>query len=224
LTEAGVSDEEEGETCYQLIRVKIGVSIVAVLLLFLTLGFPVVGQRTKITKEGTRIFDERLNKSYESGEEGFVRYVASNLNYPAEARTKGVMGLSVVAFKVGCDGKPYGLQFKTKLGFGIEQEVERVIKKTKGDWLPCNERDTLGWINFKIAFTLNDLYDSPDAFLQVSANGDFPGVSDDTLIEDLKKATQENKHEEARMALTKLVMRFPYNQDYRKQLIELNKK
>jgi len=203
---------------------KIRVFTVAVFLICLTLTFPTSGQRTKVTREGTSIFDERLNKSYKSGEEGFVRFVASTLNYPVEARTKGVMGLSVLAFKVDCDGKPYGLLFKTKLGFGIEQEIERVIKKTKGDWLPCNERDTLGWINFKISFTLNNLYDSPEAFLQMSANGDFPGVSDDTLIADLKKATEENKPEEVRMALTKLVMRFPYNQEYRKQLIELNKK
>ena len=203
---------------------KIGIFTVAIFLLCLTLRFAASTQRNVIDKTATKIFDERLNKAYKTGQDGFMRYVSLNFNYPVEARTKGVMGLSVFAFKVDCDGKPYGLQFKTKLGFGIEQEIERVIKKTKGDWLPCNERDTVGWINFKISFTINNLYDSPDAFLQVSANGDFPGVSDDTLIEDLKKATQENNLEETRKALTKLVMRFPYNQDYRKQLIELNKK
>jgi len=76
-------------------------------------------------------------------------------------------------------------------------------KKTKGDWLPSNERDTLGWINFKISFTLNYLYNSPEAFLQMSATGDFPGVLDDTLIADLKKASEENKLEEAPLILVK---------------------
>lgn len=38
-----------------------------------------------------------------------MRYLGLNINYPVDARTNGVMGLSVFAFKVGCDNKPYGL-------------------------------------------------------------------------------------------------------------------
>jgi hypothetical protein len=186
-------------------------------------GFVSLGQRNEIVSEGTKIFDDRLNKSHKEREEGFARYLGLTLNYPAEARTKGVMGLSVFTFKVGCDNKPYALRFKTKLGFGFEEEIERVIKKSKGDWLPCNERDTLGLITFKIAFNINNLYDSPDAYLQFAARGDLPGVSDDTLLKDLEKATKESKTEEARIALTKLVMRYPYNQEYRNRLIALNK-
>ncbi len=91
----------------------------------LCLVFAASAQRNVIDKTATKIFDERLNKSYKTGQDGFMRYVGLNFNYPVEARTKGVMGLSVFAFKVGCDVKPYGLQFKTKLDFGIEQEIER---------------------------------------------------------------------------------------------------
>jgi hypothetical protein len=194
------------------------------LIFWLAQGFLALGQKTKIVTESPRIFDARLNESHKDGEEGFIRHIASILIYPAEARTNGVMGLSVFTFKVGCDNKPYGFRFRTKLGFGIEEEIERAIKKTKGDWLPCSERDTVGFINYRIAFTINNLYDSHDAFLEMSANGDFPGVSDHTLIKDLEKATKENNPEETKKALTKLFMRFPYNQEYRKRLVELNKK
>jgi hypothetical protein len=202
----------------------IRISSVTLFFISLLLAISVSAQKSKITSEGQRIFDDRLDKSYEDGEKGFVRHVTATLIYPAEARTNGVMGLSVFAFKVDCDNKPYSIQFKTKLGFGIEDEIERTIKKTKGNWLPCSDRDTLGWINFKISFTLNDLYDSPDAFLQISGKGDFPGVSDETLIKDLNKAIDRNNSEDTRAALTKLVMRFPYNQEYRKKLIELSRK
>lgn len=194
-----------------------------VFLLFLFQSFSVYAQRPREIKESTTIFDERLDKSFKDGEAGFARHVGLTLVYPLEARTNGVMGLSVFSFKVGCDNKPYGFNFRTKLGFGIEQEIERVIKKTKGDWLACSERDTLGSINYRIAFTINNLYDSEDAFLQLSANGDFPGVSDATVIEDLKIATKKNHIEETKKALTRLFMRFPFNQEYRKQLVELNK-
>lgn len=195
-----------------------------VFLLFLCQSFSVYAQRPKMIKESTTIFDERLDKSFKNGEAGFARHVGLTLVYPLEARTNGVMGLSVFSFKVGCDNRPYGFNFRTKLGFGIEQEIERVIKKTKGDWLACSERDTLGPMNYRIAFTINNLYDSDDAFLQVSANGDFPGVSDATLLEDLKIAINKNDPEETKIALTRLFMRFPFNQEYRKQLVELNKK
>ncbi len=201
------------------------IRVSSVVLFFMVLLSPisVSAQRNQITKEGTRIFDERIDKSYKGGEAEFAHHLARRLVYPASARTNGIMGLSVFAFKVDCENKPYSILFKTKLGFGIESEIERVIKLTKGNWRPCSERDTAGWLNFKISFTLNDLYQSSDSFFELSGRGDFPGVSDETLIKDLNKAMAENRSKDARAALTKLVMRFPYNQEYRTKLIELTK-
>jgi hypothetical protein len=190
-------------------------------LLSLISGFTAFAQREITAPKNPKIFDKTLNGSYKTGEEGFFRYMSLTLRYPAKARTNGVMGLSVFAFKVNCDNKPYSLQFKTKLGFGIEEEIESLIKKTEGHWLPCSERDTVGWINVKVGFTINGLYNPEDSFIVLTAHGDFPGVSDDTLINDLRKATEKNKTKNMRAALTKLVMRFPYNQEYRTKLNEL---
>jgi hypothetical protein len=171
-----------------------------------------------------KIFDEGIDKSFKGGEEAFARFLGSHLRYPAEARTNGIMGLCVVAFKVGCENKPNEFLFKTKLDFGIEDEVRRMISSTQGQWLPCAERDTLRWMNFKIAFTINGLYKSPDAFLVFTAKGHVSGVSDERLLKDLEWAMEKEKTTKAREILTLLVMRFPYNQEYRKALIELSKK
>lgn len=170
------------------------------------------------------IFDNGLNNGFRGGEAPFFEFVGKKLHYPAEARTQGVMGLSVFAFKVNCENQPYDFKFKTKLGFGIEEEVEKVVNATSGSWRSCTDRDSVAWINCKIAFTLNDLYKSKDAFLVLTAHGEFPGVSDDTLISDLEKAIKKDNVEKAMAALTKLVMRFPYNQEYKKQLIEWSKR
>lgn len=171
-----------------------------------------------------KIFDEGINKSYKGGEEAFAMYLGGKLRYPADARRSEIMGLCVVAFKVDCNNKPNEFLFKTKLGFGIEDEVRNVISSTEGSWLPCAERDTLRWMNFKIAFTINDLYKSPDAFLVLTAKGHVSGASDQSLINDLEWAMKKEKTDKAREVLTLLVMRFPYNQDYRKMLIELSKR
>jgi hypothetical protein len=136
----------------------------------------------------------------------------------------GVMGLSSFAFKVDCNGKPHSFKFKTKLGFGIEEELETTIAKKLDQWTDCAVRDTSTWVNIKAAFVLNGLYKSPDADLVFTAHGPFPGVSDDQLLKDLEKATKKGKDEDARAALTKLVMRFPYNQEYKKKLIEIARK
>ena len=178
-------------------------------------GPPVIAQK---------IFDEGIDKSFKGGEEAFARYLGAHLQYPAEARANGIMGLCVVAFKVGCGNKPNDFLFKTKLDFGIEDEVRRMISSTEDQWLACGQRDTLRWMNFKIAFTINGLYKSPDAFLVLTAKGHVSGVSDERLIKDLEWAVEKDNTTKAREILTLLVMRFPYNQEYRKSLIELSKK
>jgi hypothetical protein len=170
-----------------------------------------------------KIFDEGIDKSFIGGEEAFARFLGEKLRYPAEARTNGIMGLCVVAFKVDCQNKPHQFLFKTKLGFGFEDEVRRVISLTEGKWLSCDQRDSLGWKNFKIAFSINELYKSDDAFLVLTARGDVSGASDKSLLNDLEWARRKGKTEKAREILTLLIMRFPYNQDYRKQLIEISK-
>ncbi len=163
-----------------------------------------------------------IESSYTDGESGFFERLGKILKYPAEARTKGVMGLSVVSFKVGCDNVPHSFIYRTKLGFGIEEELQKAIEKTN-NWLVCDKRDSSQWINLKVAFSLNNLYYSKDSDLDMNAMGSFPGVSDDQLKTDLEKALKKQKSEKAISALTKLLMRFPYDLEYKKKLQELLK-
>ena len=83
--------------------------------------------------------------------------------------------------------------------------------------MECGTRDSSTWINIKIAFVLNDLYKSPDADLVFTGHGNFPGVSDEQLLKDLERATKKGNDEGVRSALTKLYLRFPYNQEYKKK-------
>ena len=79
--------------------------------------------------------------------------------------------------------------------------------------MECGTRDSSTWINIKIAFVLNDLHKSPDADLLFTGHGKFPGVSDEQLLKDLERAIKKGNDEG-----------FPYNQEYKKRLIEMNRK
>ena len=105
-----------------------------------------------------KIHDVGINNSFKGGEEVFVSFLYKQLDYPEEATKNGIMGLCVLAFKVDCQNRPVAFEFKTQVGFGIEEEVRRVINLTESLWLPCAERDSLGWMNFKIALTTIIVY------------------------------------------------------------------
>jgi hypothetical protein len=164
-----------------------------------------------------------LDSMYTDGEPAFFERLSKTLRYPAAARTNGVMGLSAVSFKVDCNNKPHAFIFTTKMGFGIEDELQKTLVKSVDNWIECNKRDTSQRINLKVAFSINKLYRGEYADLVFNAMGNFPGVSDEQLKKDLEKALEKNQREKAQAALTKLVMRFPYNQEYRKKLLELFK-
>lgn len=193
---------------------KVSTRSAVLLLFFLTFTYIVFSQRKN---------NESVEKSWITGATPFLQKIGGMLHYPKEARDNGVMGLSSFAFKVDCNNKPHSFTFKTKLGFDIEKELERTISKVSSGWLDCSKRDSTTWINVKIAFSINHLYDSKDADIVLDANGSFPGVSDEQLIQDLEDAMKKGNKEKARAAVTKLVMRFPYNQDYQKKLLELAK-
>lgn len=165
-----------------------------------------------------------LDSAYKNGVDAFWQTLAKKVEYPKDARTKGVMGLSSFAFKVGCDNIPHSFLFKTKIGYGIEEEIETAIKACLTDWVDCGKRDSAEWMNFRIAFGLNDLYKPTDADVKITGLGPFPGESDEKIISDLERALKKGQDNYARLALSRLILRFPYNQEYRKQLRELNAK
>jgi hypothetical protein len=165
-----------------------------------------------------------IDSAYQNGVYAFWKTLATNIHYPRVARANGVMGLSSVAFKVGCNNIPHSFLFKTKIGYGIEEEVEATIKEDATDWVDCSKRDTTVWMNFRLAFILNDLYKPIDADFKVTGNGPFPGESDEKIISDLERALKKGQDNYARLALSRLILRFPYNQEYRRQLRELNAK
>jgi len=65
---------------------------------------------------------------FPSGEKEMLRFIYTNIKYPAEARQKGIQGDLTAQFTVEKDGSISNLKIKNDLGGGLKEEVLRVMK------------------------------------------------------------------------------------------------
>lgn len=76
------------------------------------------------------------------GEMGLLQFLSQNTTYPTAAREIEIQGIVYVIFVINTDGSIGEITFGgKKLGFGLEEEVKRVIKLTSGMWKPAKQRD-----------------------------------------------------------------------------------
>jgi hypothetical protein len=143
------------------------------------------------------------------------------LRYPKAARENGVIGLSILSFKVDCKNTPYDFIFTTKLKHGIEDIIKKTILKTKGNWSSCEKRNKQDRINLKIAFSINSLYEPENTDFVINAFGQFTVVEDAILIKKMEKAWKKQKYQKARPYLEDLIRRYPFNEEYQKKIQRL---
>ena len=166
---------------------------------------------------GQTIGDGKLDKYYSEGEESFARFVTSTIQYPQQARKKGTMGLAIFSFRIDCQNQPTDFVFENKLGNGIEEEIEKVIKTTQGSWVSCNDRDQQDRVKLNFAFSIKNYYDPPNADLVIVAYGSFPLVTDEKLEKQYDKALKKGKLDKAKEAVDELIKRYPSNSTYLKE-------
>ncbi|PRY10640.1 TonB family protein [Pontibacter ummariensis] len=65
---------------------------------------------------------------FPGGEMAMLKFLASNIRYPATAQRAGVEGFVVVTFTVQPDGSVEGIKVIKSLGYGLDQESVRVVK------------------------------------------------------------------------------------------------
>ena len=68
-----------------------------------------------------------------------LEHVYQNIKYPAEARTDGIEGTTVIQFVVSKEGRIKDEKIVRKLGAGCDEEALRVVRKMREDniiWIP----------------------------------------------------------------------------------------
>jgi protein TonB len=75
----------------------------------------------------------------EKGMQSFYDYISQNINYPINAKRKGIEGKVTVSFIINKKGEITEVEAKNDIGGGCKEEAERVIKNAP-KWKPAKQR------------------------------------------------------------------------------------
>ncbi len=168
------------------------------------------------------VVNPKLNEALVKGEKSFFQLFSLDIQYPEKARREGIMGLSVLSFEVDCDQNITNIQFHNKLGYGIEEELTRQLTSLSCQWKKCEVRLPETTIDLKLCFSINHVYEAREADIVINAFGNFKTLSDKTLIRRLNKSLKKNQPETAITNVDLLLMRHPFNPEYKevKQILD----
>ncbi|SOD18374.1 energy transducer TonB [Pedobacter xixiisoli] len=84
------------------------------------------------------------------------QFIANNLKYPREAQENEIEGTVRVKFMVELDGSISNIEIVNKLGYGLDQEVIRVIKRMP-KWAPAKNdgKPVRSYFTMPISFRVN---------------------------------------------------------------------
>jgi protein TonB len=93
-----------------------------------------------VGKDNKEIFDvSEVQPNPPGGMEGWNNYLASNLKYPAEAKSMGIEGTVIVVFVVNSDGSVSDTEILRGIGGGADQEAVRVVSASP-NWTPAQQK------------------------------------------------------------------------------------
>ncbi|MCE6990648.1 energy transducer TonB [Dyadobacter sp. CY323] len=76
------------------------------------------------------------NPQFKGGLNAFYKFLAQNIQYPVNASRNGVSARVKLSFVVCEDGSMCDYQVENRVGFGLDEEALRVVKKMEGHWEP----------------------------------------------------------------------------------------
>lgn len=104
-------------------------------------GFAQSNETADSIKTEELLFERvEIEASYPGGGEGWKKFLQQNLNANVPVDNGAPIGkyTVMVRFVVSRNGKVSDISPMTALGYGMEQEVVRIIKKS-GDWVPAQQ-------------------------------------------------------------------------------------
>jgi TonB family protein len=105
------------------------------------------------------IVEEQPNP--QGGIDGWNTYLAKNLQYPLEAREKGIQGTVIVVFEIHKDGSIHNVEILRGIGGGADEEAVRVVQNAP-NWAPGKQRgrEVITRMRLPIRFQLEKFGDS----------------------------------------------------------------
>ncbi|MCF0051334.1 energy transducer TonB [Dyadobacter sp. LJ53] len=98
-----------------------------------------------------------IQPQFKGGPNKFYRFLGENIQYPLEASRRGVTGRVYLSFVVCEDGSMCDYKVESGVGFGLDKEALRVVKKMSGMWEPGMLRGKVVRVkyNLPINFQMN---------------------------------------------------------------------
>lgn len=103
------------------------------------------------------IIHEKADKtpSFLYGKDSLLKYIASELEYPQEAKIKSLEGTVVLSFIVEPNGLITNINIEKYLGGGCQEEAIRVMSNTVWEPAQLNNKNIRCKLNYSIVFKLN---------------------------------------------------------------------
>lgn len=97
------------------------------------------------------------NPIYINGVQYFSDYFNSNVRYPSEALVNGKQGEAIVIFTIGASGVAGNYHLQQKLGYGMGDELLRVLSTMDGVWIPAliNGKPAAAEAQVSVLFEIN---------------------------------------------------------------------
>lgn len=97
--------------------------------LFITLSFVLIGVSSVIAQTNEPVYEQVDEMpEYQGGMTEMVKFIGKNLKYPEQAVKANVIGKVIVKIIVEKDGSVNSVSFLKGIGFGCDEEVERIVK------------------------------------------------------------------------------------------------
>ncbi|WP_299988046.1 TonB family protein [uncultured Pontibacter sp.] len=95
---------------------------------------------------------------FQGGEAEMMKFLGTNIQYPAIAKSNGVEGLTVVTFVVETDGKISEVKTVKPLSKETDEEAMRVVKLMSGHWSPGRQNEEVVRVRYTlpIRFALSE--------------------------------------------------------------------
>ena len=91
---------------------------------------------------------------FAGGQAALLRYLSSHLRYPSSALAAGVGGRVFMSFVVGADGSISDVTILKGLGYGLDEEAQRVIRQMPA-WVPGYQSKHPVPVRFTLPITFN---------------------------------------------------------------------
>jgi TonB family protein len=103
---------------------------------------PIPPDVPELTQEENKIYSVvEQNAEYKEGSAALMKFIATNIRYPEEAKEIGIQGKVYLQFVVRIDGSLSDIKVVRSVSGGpmLDREAVRVLKLTSGKWNPAKQ-------------------------------------------------------------------------------------